>query len=72
MWQHFGGINNNLNQTIMTVKELKSILCSIENEELPVVVNGYYVQEINGYFYDKKDDVDVLMLTPHNVQPRIV
>jgi hypothetical protein len=56
----------------MTVKELEAILCTIKNKELPVCMNGYYVHDINGYFYDKQDDKDVLMLTNQNVQPRII
>jgi len=55
----------------MTVKELEAILCTVKNKDLQVCMNGYYVQEINGYFYDKKDDKDVLLLTANNVQPRI-
>ena len=55
----------------MTVKELKAILGTIENEDLKVVMNGYYTYEVNGYFFDKKDDEDVLMLTNQNVQPRV-
>ena len=76
MWQHFGNINNNqttiLNQTIMTVKELEAILCTVKNKDLQVCMNGYYVHEVNGYFYDTNDDKDVLMLTNQNVQPRII
>ena len=56
----------------MTVKELEAILCTIKNKELPVFMNGYYVQDVNGYFYDKQDDKEVLMLTNHNVQLRII
>jgi hypothetical protein len=55
----------------MTVKELESILCTIKNKELKVFMNNYCVQEVNGYFYDKKDNEDSLMLTTNNVQPRI-
>jgi hypothetical protein len=55
----------------MTVKELEAILCTVKNKDLKVCMNGYYVQEINGYFYDKENSEDVLMLTAHNVQPRI-
>ena len=55
----------------MTVKELEAILCTVKNEDLKVCMNSYYVTEINGYFYDKKDSEDALMLTAHNVQPRI-
>lgn len=55
----------------MTVKELETILFTIKNKDLKVVMNGYYVHEVNGYYFDKKDDEDVLMLTNNNVQPRI-
>ena len=55
----------------MTVKELKAILGTIENEDLKVVMNGYYTYEVNGYYFDKKDEESVLMLTNHNVQPRV-
>ena len=55
----------------MTVKELEAILCTVKNKDLKVVMNGYYTNEVNGYFFDKKDDEDVLMLTNNNVQPRI-
>ena len=55
----------------MTVKELEAILCTIKNKDLKVCMNSYYVTEINGYFFDKKDSEDALMLTAHNVQPRI-
>ena len=44
-------LNNNLNQTIMTVKELEAILCTVKNKDLKVCMNGYYVHEVNGYFY---------------------
>jgi hypothetical protein len=56
----------------MTVKELESILCTIKNKDLKVCMSGYYTQDVNGYFYDKKEDSDVLFLTANNVQPRIV
>lgn len=56
----------------MTVKELESILCTIKNKDLQVCMNGYYVQEVNGYFYGKQDSKDVLMLTNNNVQPRVI
>ena len=55
----------------MTVKELETILFTIKNKDLKVVMNGYYFHEVNGYYFDKKDDEDVLMLTNNNVQPRI-
>lgn len=55
----------------MTVKELEAILCTVKNKDLQVCMNGYYVQEVNGYFYGKQDDKDVLMLTNQNVQPCI-
>lgn len=55
----------------MTVKELETILYKVKNKDLKVVMNGYYVNEVNGYFFDKKDDEEVLMLTSYNVQPRI-
>ena len=55
----------------MTVKELKVILGTIENDDLKVVMNGYYTYEVNGYFFGKNGDEDVLMLTNHNVQPRV-
>ena len=55
----------------MTVKELEAILCTVKNKELPVCMNGYYVNDVNGYYYDKKDDEDVLILTNNYVQPRI-
>ena len=55
----------------MTVKELETILFTIKNKDLKVVMNGYYVHEVNGYYFDKKDDEDALMLTNNNVQPRI-
>ena len=55
----------------MTVKELEAILCTVKNKDLKVVMNGYYVNEVNGYFFDKKDDEEALMLTSYNVQPRI-
>ena len=42
----------------MTVKELEAILCTVKNKDLPVVMNGYYTYEVNGYYYDKKDDED--------------
>lgn len=56
----------------MTVKELESILCTIKNKELPVYMNGYYTQEVNGYYYGKEEGNSVLMLTSNNVQPRIL
>ena len=56
----------------MTVKELEAILCTVKNKELPVCMNGYCVQDVNGYFYGKQDNKEVLMLTNHNVQPRII
>ena len=56
----------------MTVKELEAILCTIKNKDLKVCMNGYYVQDVNGYFFDKKDDEVALLLTPQNVQPRII
>jgi hypothetical protein len=56
----------------MTVKELEAILCTIKNKDLKVVMNGYYTYDVNGYYYDKKDEEDVLMLTNHNVQPRML
>ena len=55
----------------MTVKELEAILCTVKNKDLQVCMSCYYVQEVNGYFYDKKDEKDVLLLTTNNVQPRI-
>ena len=55
----------------MTVKELETILSTVENKELNVVMNGYYVNDVNGYYYDKKDEKDVLILTNNYVQPRI-
>ena len=55
----------------MTVKELEAILCTIKNKELPVCMNGYYTQEVNGYYYGKDDSKDVLLLSNNNVQPRI-
>ena len=55
----------------MTVKELEAILCTVKNKELPVCMSGYYLCDVNGYFYGKQDDKDVLMLTNNNVQPRI-
>ena len=55
----------------MTVKELEAILCTVKNKDLQVCMSGYCVQEVNGYFYDKKDEKDVLLLTTNNVQPRI-
>ena len=54
----------------MTVKELEAILHTVKNKELKVCMSGYYTQEVNGYFFDKKDEDDVLMMTTHNVQPR--
>jgi hypothetical protein len=56
----------------MTVKELEAILCTVKNKDLQVCMNGYYVHEVNGYFYGTSDDKDVLMLTNQNVQPRII
>ena len=55
----------------MTVKELEEILSTVKNKDLTVVMNGYCTYEVNGYYYDKKDDEDVLMLTNQNVQPRV-
>ena len=55
----------------MTIKELETILFTIKNKDLKVVMNGYYTHEVNGYYFDKKDEEDVLMLTNNNVQPRI-
>ena len=55
----------------MTVKELEVILSTIKNKDLKVCMNGYCTHEVNGYFFDKKDEEDILMLTNSNVQPRI-
>ena len=56
----------------MTVRDLEAILCTVKNKDLKVCMNGYYTQEVNGYFYDKQDNEDVLILTNSNVQPRIL
>jgi hypothetical protein len=55
----------------MTVKELEAILCTVKNKDLKVVMAGYYTNEVNGYFFDNRDDEDVLILTNNSVQPRI-
>ena len=56
----------------MTVEELEVILHTVKDKKLKVCMNGYYIQEVNGYFFDKKDGEDVLMLTAYNVQPRVL
>jgi hypothetical protein len=56
----------------MTVKELKAILNKVKDENLKVVMNGYYVNDVNGYYYDRKDEEDVLILTNNYVQPIVL
>jgi hypothetical protein len=56
----------------MVVEELEAILHTVKNKKLKVCMSGYYIQEVNGYFFDEKDDEKVLMLTANNVQPRIL
>lgn len=56
----------------MTVKELEAILCTVKNKNLPVCMNGHYIQDINGYFYGQKDNTEVFLLSTNSVQPRIV
>ena len=53
----------------MTVKELKEILNGIENEEM-VVSNGYYCEDINGYYFVASGESQKLVLSSLNVQPR--
>lgn len=55
----------------MTVKELEAILCTIKNKDLDVCIDGFTIKDINGYFYGNNCGKDVLLLTEHNVQPRI-
>lgn len=56
----------------MLVRELEEILSTIKDKNLKIVMNGYYTYEVNGYYFDKKDDDAVLVLTNNNVKPRIV
>lgn len=53
----------------MTVKELKEILNSIQNENLQVV--DHYFDAIKGFYY--KDDAPdtIVVLSRYNVQPRL-
>jgi hypothetical protein len=56
----------------MTVEELEAIFCTVKNKKLKVCMSSYYTQEVNGYFYGKNENEDVLILTNNNVQPRII
>ena len=56
----------------MTVEELEAIFCTVKNKKLKVCMNSYYTQEVNGYFFGKNENEDVLILTNNNVQPRII
>ena len=53
----------------MTVKELQTICENIENKDMQIVTSSY-AEEINGYYFKKQDDKEVLVLTSLNVQPR--
>ena len=55
----------------MTVKELKEILNTAENENMPVTCS-YYSEEINGYYFKESEGKKKLVLTDLYVQPRIV
>lgn len=55
----------------MTVEELETILGTVKNKKLPVCMNSYYVQDVNGYFFSDRDSEEVLMLTNNHVQPLI-
>ena len=53
----------------MTVKELKEVLNSIQNENIQVV--DHYFDAINGYYF-KDDAPDTkLVLSRYSVQPRV-
>lgn len=53
----------------MTVKELQTICENIENKDMQIVT-PFYTEDINGYYFSKQDDKEVLVLTNLNVQPR--
>lgn len=54
----------------MTIKELKEILNSVEDENMVVKHSGYCA-EIKGYYFDADDNGKYMVLTNLNVQPRI-
>lgn len=56
----------------MTVKELADILSTVDKKERVVCMNAYSTEEINGYYYGKKDGKDAIIFTTLDVQPRIV
>ena len=54
----------------MTVKELAEILSTVDNKERVVCMNAYSIDEVNGYYYGKKDGKDSIVFTNLDVQPR--
>lgn len=55
----------------MTAKEMAEILSKVDNEERVVCMSAYSIEEVNGYYYGKKDGKDAIIFTTLNVQPRI-
>ena len=55
----------------MTVGELELILGTVEDKSKEVCTDFVYNSEINGYYMDKRKDLDVLVLTNLKVQPRV-
>ena len=53
----------------MTVKDLKKCLNGLD-ENMRVYNSNYLSTEVNGWFFDTKDNQQVLVLTDLSVQPR--
>lgn len=55
----------------MTVEELSAILGTVDNKKRKVYMEAYSINEVNGYYYSKKDGKDAIIFSTLNVQPRI-
>lgn len=55
----------------MTVEELSAILSTVDNKNRKVYMEAYSINEVNGYYYSKKDDKDAIIFSTLHVQPRI-
>lgn len=55
----------------MTVEELSAILSTVDNKKREVYMEAYSINEVNGYYYSKKDGKDAIIFSTLHVQPRI-
>lgn len=55
----------------MTVEKLAEILSRVDNKKRKVYMEAYSLNEVNGYYYTRKDGEDAVVFSTLYVQPRV-